>query len=51
MNVHTVVGIWLDGGELRLLQESFAAELERAAICDQLTAEVLKIPEVEKTTV
>lgn len=41
-------GIWLDGGELRLLQESFAAERERAAICDQLTAEVLKIPEVRK---
>jgi Zn-finger nucleic acid-binding protein len=41
-------GIWLDGGELRRLQESFAAERKRVAICDQLTAEVLKIPEVRK---
>ena len=41
-------GIWLDGGELRTLRDSFVSAHERVALCDRLMAEVLKDPEVRK---
>lgn len=40
--------IWLDIGELALIREHFSTETERAAMCEQLTKEVDRHPEVLK---
>lgn len=39
-------GVWLDAGELTLIREHFSTEPERLAMCEQLTKEVDRHPEV-----
>lgn len=41
-------GIWLDAGELDLIRKHFSTESERLVMCDQLTKEVDRHPDVLK---